>query len=187
MIRALPAATLALLCATVARGDERLLTEAQAPRALFGPDAAGTPGLLRLSGPELDELSRRVGRRVTLRDYRYLDVHRETGRDGGAATPLGVIVFLSVMGQNLPIDFAVGVRPDGTLQDIQLLVYREPYGKEIDERRFRRQFAGKTARDPLVVGKDIDAISGASISSIAAAYAAKKGLALAEILRRRVR
>ena len=65
------------------------------------------------------------------------------------------------------------------------MVYREPHGDEIRERRFRAQFAGKKLQDPLVVGKDIDAISGATISSSSAAYAARKGLALADLLRRR--
>jgi len=71
------------------------------------------------------------------------------------------------------------------VQDVQVMVYREPHGAEIRERRFRAQFSGKHLGQPLVVGKDIDAISGATISSHSAAYAVRKGLGLTDILRRR--
>jgi len=168
---------------SVARADEVFLTEAQAPVALFGPGMLGEAGLLSLTDPELHQLSQAVGRRVELRDYRYLLVR--VPRDGGAGFEVGAIVVLEVVGQALPITFAVGVRADGTLQDLQVMVYREPQGKEINEGRFRAQFRGKAIGDPLTVEKDITAISGATISSRSAAYAARKGLALAAILRQR--
>jgi Na+-translocating ferredoxin:NAD+ oxidoreductase RnfG subunit len=156
--------------------DEVFLTEAQAPVALFGAGAVGQRRDVVLTDAELGALSRLVQKRVEQRNYVVLDVR------GPAGAPLGAIVILDVIGQSLPIQFAVGVKPDGSLQDMQVMVYREPYGKEINERRFRAQFRGKTARDPLVVGKDIDAISGASISSQSAAYAVRKALAVAGIV-----
>ncbi len=124
-----------------------------------------------------------MGRRVEQRDYRYLSIRPPL--DGGLGAAVGVIFVLDVVGQTLPITFAVGVRDDQKLQDIQVMVYREPYGKEINERRFRAQFRDKGASDPLVVEKDISAISGATISSRSATYAARKGLALAAILAQR--
>ena len=63
---------------------------------------------------------------------------------------------------------------------------REPQGEQIKEARFRRQFAGKRLKDPITLGKDVDVISGASISSRSATYAARKALWLAEIARSRV-
>ena len=181
---ALSAALLgALLAAVFARNagaDELFLTEAQAPVALFGSGMIGEAGELRLSEAELHQLSQAVGRRVEQRDYRYLAIRAQA--DGGQGMVVGVILMLEVVGQTLPITFAVGVRADQTLQDVQVMVYREPYGKEINERRFRAQFKGKAARDPLMVEKDIAAVSGATISSRSATYAARKGLALAGIL-----
>jgi H+/Na+-translocating ferredoxin:NAD+ oxidoreductase subunit G len=41
-------------------------------------------------------------------------------------------------------------------------------------KRFRDQFLGKTAADPIVVGKDIDVVSGASISSRSIALGVKR-------------
>ncbi len=171
------------LLAPGALADELFLTEVQAPVALFGQGAVGAGAELKLTDAELHQLSQAVGRRVEQRDYRYLSVRGES--DGGAGPVLGTIVILEVVGQTLPITFAVGVRADDTLQDVQVMIYREPYGKQINERRFRAQFRGKSAGDPLTVEKDILAVSGATISSRSATYAARKGLAIARILRGR--
>ncbi len=180
-------ALVAALLAASARADEVFLTEAQAPVALFGKGMIGEPAELHLSDAEVRQLSLAVGRQVEQRDYRTLVIRPGPGaaRDGGVAgapgPAVGTIVMLEVTGQTLPITFAVGVRTDQTLQDVQVMVYREPYGKEINERRFRVQFKGKKASDPLRVDRDIAAVSGATISSRSAAYAARKGLGLAAI------
>ncbi len=170
----------ATLPAAAARADQVFLREPDAPRALFGDGVRFERSTLELSAAELDDLSRRVGRKVEVRQVPFLAV------SSGSGELLGWVFVLDVVGQSLPITFAVGVKVDGRVQDVQVMVYREPHGSEIRERRFRAQFAGKNGDQPLVVGKDIDAITGATISSHSAAYAVRKGLALAEILRRRV-
>ncbi len=169
----------AALCFAAARADQVFLREPDAARALFGDGVRAERSTLELSAAELDELSRRVGRKVDAHPYPYLAV------SAGSGQLLGWVFVLDVVGQSLPITFAVAVKAEGRVQDVQVMVYREPHGSEIRERRFRAQFAGKGADQPLLVGKDIDAISGATISSHSATYAVRKGLALAEILRRR--
>ena len=177
-----PALLVAALLPAAAWADQIFLSEADAPRALFGDGVAAEHKTLQISDAELAELSRQLGRKVEARAYPYLEV----SGPGGASRPLlGYIFLIDVMGQNLPITFAVGVKADGAVQDVQVMVYREPHGAEIRERRFRAQFSGKHLGQPLVVGKDIDAISGATISSHSAAYAVRKGLGLTDILRRR--
>ncbi len=175
-----------VLPALAARADQVFLSEGEAPRALFGSEAAAERKVLDLSDGELAELSRVLGRKIEVRRYPYLDVSSaEPHPQGQPGRRLGYVFLLDVIGQSLPITFAVGVKVDGTVQDVQVMVYRESHGGDIRERRFRAQFAGKTLQQPLVVGKDVDAISGATISSHSAAYAVRKGLALAELLRRR--
>ena len=164
------------------RADQVFLREADAPRAIFGEHVSSVRKSLDLSDAERVELSRILERKIEVRSYPYLEIRAD---DGDPKRRLGTIFLFDVVGQSLPITFAVGVKEDGALQDMQVMVYREPHGDEIRERRFRSQFAGKKLQDPIVVGKDIDAVSGATISSNSAAYAARKGLALAEILRRR--
>lgn len=189
MIRwAARAAAAALALSGAARADQVFLREAEVPRALFG-EAAGASErkLLQLTEAELAALGRQLGRKIDGRAYPYLEVRGRAAGDGGAvAAPfVGYVFLLDALGKSQPITFAAAVRPDGALQDLQVMVYREPYGEEIRERRFRAQFVGKRTSDPLALGKDIDAISGATISSASAAYAARKALALGEILRAR--
>jgi Na+-translocating ferredoxin:NAD+ oxidoreductase RnfG subunit len=68
-------------------------------------------------------------------------------------------------GLHEPIDYAVQFAMSGAVERIEILEYREAYGDEVRGQRFRAQFKGKTASDPLVAGKDIDIVSGATISS----------------------
>ena len=46
--------------------------------------------------------------------------------------------------------------------------------------RFRRQFVGKTGRDPLRLNRDIDAVSGATISSGAMAVGVRRAAVLVD-------
>jgi Na+-translocating ferredoxin:NAD+ oxidoreductase RnfG subunit len=69
-----------------------------------------------------------------------------------------------VIGKDQPITFLVAIDPDDQLRDVDVLVYREPYGGEVAYEAWRRQFRGKTAEAPLQVGQDIRSISGATIS-----------------------
>ncbi len=159
-------------------GGQTYLHEADAAHAIFPASTASTRRSLDLSDAEVTALSKAIGRRVDARSYPYLEVKSEKGT-------LGFIFILDVIGETLPITFAIGVTADGALQDVQVMVYREPQGEAIQEKRFRKQFVGKRAKDPITLDKDIDAISGATISSRSATFAARKGLLLAEVLRGR--
>ena len=67
-------------------------------------------------------------------------------------------------GLHQPITFATRLSPRGIVERVEIMVYREPRGDEVRDARFRKQFEGKTAHDPLRLNRDIDAISGATIS-----------------------
>lgn len=86
------------------------------------------------------------------------------------------------LGEHLPITFAVKLSPAGVVERQEIVAYREARGDEVREDRFRRQFVGKTARDPIVSGADIAAISGATISSRAMAKGVKRAVVLFEEL-----
>jgi Na+-transporting NADH:ubiquinone oxidoreductase subunit NqrC len=59
--------------------------------------------------------------------------------------------------------------------------YRESYGYEIRNIEWRNQFVGKTAADPLKLGRDIHIISGATLSSRHIADGVKRLLATYEV------
>jgi Na+-translocating ferredoxin:NAD+ oxidoreductase RnfG subunit len=176
MLLAVPGA--ALIAPAPVRGGQTYLHEAEAARAIFPKSTAAVRKNLDLSDAEVAALSKALGRRVDARSYPYLEVKTEKGG-------LGFIFILDVVGESQPITFAIGVTAEGALEDVQVMVYREPQGEAIQEKRFRKQFVGKRVNDPITLDKDIDAISGATISSRSATFAARKGLLLAEVLRGR--
>ncbi len=69
------------------------------------------------------------------------------------------------------------IDPADRLKDVDILVYREPYGGEVAYEPWRRQFRGKSAGDSLRVGKEIRSISGATISVHAVTLGVRRMLA----------
>ena len=94
-----------------------------------------------------------------------------------AGALLGFAQVRNVKGKEQPITYLVATDSADALRDIDILVYREPYGGEVAYDPWRKQFRGKTAAAPLEVGKDIRNISGATISSNAVTRAVRKTLA----------
>jgi Na+-transporting NADH:ubiquinone oxidoreductase subunit NqrC len=59
----------------------------------------------------------------------------------------------------------VALDPAGTVRDVEILDYREAYGGQVRDPRWRQQFIGKRAGQSLKLGSDIKNISGATLSS----------------------
>ena len=98
---------------------------------------------------------------------------------------LGTFYVDAVIGKQEYIDYALAVDPAGRVLRLEVLVYRETHGWEIRNDRWRAQFAGKTAQDPVAVNADIANISGATLSSRHVADGVRRLLALDAILRAR--
>jgi len=90
---------------------------------------------------------------------------------------LGFAAVGNVIGKDQPITFLVAVDRDDRLKDVDILVYREPYGGEVAYEPWRRQFRGARASDSLRVGKEIRSISGATISVHAVTLGVRRLLA----------
>jgi Na+-translocating ferredoxin:NAD+ oxidoreductase RnfG subunit len=90
---------------------------------------------------------------------------------------LGFAQVRNVKGKDQPITYLVAIDPSDALKDIDVLVYREPYGGEVAYERWRKQFRGKSTSAPLAVGKDIRNISGATISSHSVTLGVRQTLA----------
>lgn len=86
-----------------------------------------------------------------------------TVKINGATVGYGIVD--DVKGKSKPITYLLMVDASLNIKDIEVLVYREPYGGEVQYEAFRRQFRGKNGGDRLRVGSDIKNISGATISS----------------------
>ena len=77
----------------------------------------------------------------------------------------GWFVVDEVVGKHEMITYAVGIDGDGRVKDVEILEYVESYGYEVADASWRRQFVGKTADAPMKLGRDIDNIAGATLSS----------------------
>jgi len=96
------------------------------------------------------------------------------------AAGAGWFVVDEVLGKHELITYAVGLDPQGRVRGIEVLDYRESHGGEIRDPQWRLQFAGKTARDPLQLDRDIRNISGATLSCRHVTDGVKRILALYE-------
>lgn len=108
-------------------------------------------------------------RRLDNQEFKVSTVTRE-------GKTLGWAVVVDEMGKNNPITFLVGIDNQKKVAGVYVLEFRDMFGSEIKRRSFLKQFQGKTTKNLLKVGRDIDAVTGATISSKAAACAVKKSL-----------
>jgi Na+-transporting NADH:ubiquinone oxidoreductase subunit C len=144
-----------------------------APRALF-PDAGGASERTVVATAELRAQIRTfMGRAPSLWEPAYRIFTLE-----GAASRPGFVVIVEEIGKHRPITFAVAIDADGRVKDLAVLAYREAYGGEVRERRFLKQYAGKSLADPLLPYRDIRNISGATLSVEATGRAARKAVAV---------
>lgn len=92
----------------------------------------------------------------------------------------GIAFKTTGSGFNGPIEIMVGYDPkEGTLLGIEILSMTETpgLGAKIQEEAFKGQFKGKSVEDEFIAKQDVEAISGATISSTAVADAIKTSLA----------
>jgi uncharacterized protein with FMN-binding domain len=92
----------------------------------------------------------------------------------------GVALMEMQPGKWGPVHYIVALDLAGKVTDMAVMSYVEQRGRPISTKRFLGQFIGKTSKSALSVGKDVDAVSGATISSRATAFAVKKVIALYE-------
>ncbi|MSQ60601.1 MAG: FMN-binding protein [Betaproteobacteria bacterium] len=95
---------------------------------------------------------------------------------------LGWFIIDQVIGKHELITYAVGINPEGTLRQFQVIEYREAWGGHVKELKWRDQFVGKTTADPLKVGNDIVNVSGGTMSSNSMANGIKRLLFLHQVV-----
>ena len=76
----------------------------------------------------------------------------------------GWFIVDEVVGKHEMITYAVGISPNGSILGIEILEYVESYGYEVAEAQWRKQFIGKSAKDPIKLNQDIQNIGGATLS-----------------------
>ncbi len=125
----------------------------QAQQAIF-PAGKFTQVTLSLTQEQRDMLRTRSGVYEPFQENRVWSVE---GR--------GFFIIDQVVGKHELITYAVGLNPNGSVKQIEILEYRETYGSEVRNPAWRQQFVGKTSASPVKLNRDITNITGATLSS----------------------
>jgi Na+-translocating ferredoxin:NAD+ oxidoreductase RnfG subunit len=143
---------LALLAPAAAHATTYLSVE-QA-QALMFPGAVLTPDFRKITDAQAAAIRKDSGVEVSSRD---LQAWRAPGG--------GWFIVDRVVGKHEFITFALGLDAAGAVKDVEILDYRESYGDQVRGRAWRAQFLGKRHGAALRLGRDIQNISGATLSS----------------------
>ena len=92
---------------------------------------------------------------------------------------MGSMLIDNIIGKSFPITFMTVLNTDGTVRDVEIMVYREPQGWEVRYKSFRSQFYGK---DTSSNSNEILSISGATLSVRAIKSGVYKAMAAYKIL-----
>ncbi|MDH3257607.1 MAG: FMN-binding protein [Nitrospinota bacterium] len=93
--------------------------------------------------------------------------------------PVGAMVIGNEIGRSYPITFMVVLNTDGTVKDVEIMVYREPHGWEVRFESFMSQFFGRGADDPF---NNINNITGATLSVRSMTKGVKKAVAEFQVI-----
>ncbi len=127
------------------------LTVEQAQQLMFGARPL-TPLPIALSAADIAAIERDSGVKVfagSLRGWKADD---------------GYFFVDAVIGKHDLIDYAVALSAEGQVRQVEILEYREAYGGEVRNAHWRSQFVGRHHGNPVQIGRDIQNISGATLS-----------------------
>jgi uncharacterized protein with FMN-binding domain len=127
----------------------------------------------RVTKAEVIAIRARLGRRVRLRKVTFY----EAVKDGKV---VAVAYTSAEAGLHGAIRYVAYLDLEGSVTRVQVTEQHEVRGASVAGKRFLSQFVGKSANDKTRVGVDVDAISGATISSKALTRGVKKAIVLWE-------
>ena len=113
---------------------------------------------VRLTPQQMQEIDKRSG--VTGRTAR-----QSAWRAQSKGELVGWFLVDQVIGKHELITYSLGINPDGSIRQVEVLEYLENYGSQVRYPRWRDQFVGKTVKAPVTIEDDIENISGATLSS----------------------
>lgn len=128
------------------------LTPSQAKALLFGKEKA-TKQPITLTKDQAKQIKKDSKVRVR---HTELNVYKTASGDW--------LIFDEIIGKHENIDIAIAITKNGKVKGVEILVYRETYGHEIRNLKWRAQFLGKSNEDQLKLDDQIKNISGATLS-----------------------
>ena len=123
-------------------------------QALMFPGATMTADFRTLSNAQVSAIEKSTDTNVLTKQLRVWKT--STG---------GWFIVDQVVGKHDYIPFAVALDKTGAVKDVEILEYREAYGSDVANAKWLAQFSGKNHDSQLKLTKDIQNISGATLSS----------------------
>jgi Na+-translocating ferredoxin:NAD+ oxidoreductase RnfG subunit len=121
----------------------------------------------KLSPEQIDKL-KEIALKATDEQFIFFYGKSKDGKIKKACT------VVSQEGKEGPMSIGVCFDPDGIVTSVDLLSMLEDHGQKVKEQSFLKQFKGKNVASSFQVGKDINGVSGATISSWAVSEAVRK-------------
>lgn len=154
-------------------------TPEQALAELYPGTASIGRARLALSASETERLQAELGQPLGADTVEVLVPRAENG------DLLGYALVDEEIGKYRPITFLVGTTAELQVVGVEVLVYRESRGGEVQRERFLRQYRGKTADDPIRISRDILNIAGATLSVRALNLGVRRSLLVLQALSER--
>ena len=168
-------ALLFVLTVTPILGDGKFPTRAQALSRIF-PDTIAKSHTVYLTKDELEQAKKLAGDN-TPSIVRYFSVY-------SGKTLMGFAILDTHRVRSKRESVLFGINNDGSLAGTTVLGFAEPRDF-LPSPRWLKQFVGKRLNDELRLKKGIHGITGATLTSRAVTQAARRSLALMEVIRKR--
>jgi len=152
---------------------EVFLTEDEGVKIMLPKSERVRKDRIKLSPEKKTQIEERIGWKFPEEEFEVYIGETGTRVDGYA-------MVQNTIGKHKPMTYMVGVDGQGSVSDIELLVFRESRGSEIRQKRFNSQYEGKTVLDPVRINKDIINISGATMSVRSMSAGIKRVLVLVD-------
>ena len=150
---ALPTALMTALVAPTAVHATTYLTVEQAQHQMF-PGATLQPAFVQLTPNQAAAIRKASGESPMGRELK-----------AWRASTGGWFIVDQVVGKHEFITLALALDAAGAVKSVEILDYRESYGSQVRDPRWRAQFTGKRPGDSLQLNHEIRNISGATLSS----------------------
>lgn len=155
--------------------DKHYSTESEALNESF-PESSFKKETIELNSHLKDKITENLGKNVY-----------ESSIDVSEARLDGVVqgygFTMNQIGKTKNITFMVTMDTKGTVIAVKILTFRESQGFEVKNKRWLAQFKGKDILSRLRVKKDIDNISGATMSSRAVTKGVARAIAIFHALK----
>lgn len=133
------------------------LSTEQAKKVCFPEGADFAAADVKLTSAQMKAIEKDSGVRVRLNTQKVW----RASRNGKF---LGWLIQDEVLGKHEFITWVLALNADGSVKQIEVMDYRETYGYEIRDEKWRAQFYGKKHGAKLKLDNDIKNLSGATLS-----------------------